>query len=135
MKYKKDMVECKDTQQQIKKLPPPFKYGEGVEGKDKKWATCLDYKMRWDTSFYIYLYFLLWCNISILLAFLDFSTFNGVYVPYSYFRNHNFLVAFQPLPGCNLWYFPIQNIVMMMEVISILQKNFTFLHFDFILLL
>ena len=40
-------VVCKDTEQVIPKLPAPYIYGEGVEGKVKKNATCLDYKARY----------------------------------------------------------------------------------------
>ena len=39
-------LECVDTEQDIVKLPPPYIFGEGIRGKNKKNATCLDYKAR-----------------------------------------------------------------------------------------
>ena len=36
-----------DTEQSLAKLPPPFIFGEGIRGKNKKNATCLDYKARY----------------------------------------------------------------------------------------
>ena len=39
-------LECIDTEQDILKLPPPYIFGEGIRGKNKKNATCLDYKAR-----------------------------------------------------------------------------------------
>ena len=39
-------LECKDTEQKIEKLPPPFIFSEGLKKDKKKNATCLDYKMR-----------------------------------------------------------------------------------------
>ena len=39
-------LECIDTEQDIIKLPPPYIFGEGIRGKNKKNATCLDYKAR-----------------------------------------------------------------------------------------
>lgn len=39
-------LECKDTEQDIGKLPPPFIFGEGMKGSSRKNATCLDYKAR-----------------------------------------------------------------------------------------
>ena len=36
-----------DTEQSLAKLPPPFIFGEGIRGKKKKNATCLDYKARY----------------------------------------------------------------------------------------
>ena len=39
-------LECVDTEQDIQKLPPPFIFAEGVRGKNRKNATCLDYKAR-----------------------------------------------------------------------------------------
>ncbi len=39
-------LDCKDTEQDIGKLPPPFIFGEGIKGNVRKNATCLDYKAR-----------------------------------------------------------------------------------------
>ena len=39
-------LECYDTEQDIKKLPPPFIFGEGIRFRKKKNSTCLDYKAR-----------------------------------------------------------------------------------------
>jgi len=40
-------LECNDENQEIMKLPPPYIFGEGIRGKNKKNATCLDYKARY----------------------------------------------------------------------------------------
>ena len=39
-------LECIDAEQEIAKLPPPYIFGEGLRGKNRKNATCLDYKTR-----------------------------------------------------------------------------------------
>ena len=39
-------LECLDRDQEVAKLPPPYIFGEGIRGKNKKNATCLDYKAR-----------------------------------------------------------------------------------------
>ena len=40
-------LKCKDTDQTISKLHPPFIFGEGVSRSSRKNATCLDYKARY----------------------------------------------------------------------------------------
>ena len=42
----KTKLECYDTEQDIKKLPPPYIFGEGIRFRKKKNSTCLDYKAR-----------------------------------------------------------------------------------------
>ena len=41
-------VQCEDTKQVEKKLPPPSIYFTGIVSDDGKKATCLDYKARWE---------------------------------------------------------------------------------------
>ena len=47
LQFSMQKLECLDTDQEIAKLPPPFIFGEGIRGKSRKNATCLDYKARW----------------------------------------------------------------------------------------